>query len=156
LGLDGNQPSDFPGSAGINSGQVTVPQSGTTGTWVDETDIRPTLMYLTGLKDDYVEDGRVITEILARPAPNDLSSPSATALGGCYKQLNSSVGELGTASLEASTHAIESDSPGDTTYTELDSDLAALDNARDHLAGQIKPGSTVSYRWGSVFVGGVV
>jgi hypothetical protein len=138
LGLDGNQPNDFPGSAGINSGQVTVPQSGTTGTWVDETDIRPTLMHLTGLKDDYIEDGRVITELLAQPADNGLSSPATTALAVCYKQLNSSVGELGTATLEASTHAIESNSPGDTSYTEMDSDLVALDNARDHLAGQIK------------------
>jgi len=138
LGLDGNQPNDFPGSAGINSGQVTVPQSGTTGTWVDETDIRPTLMYLTGLKDDYIEDGRVITPILAQPAPNGLSSPQAAALGACYKQLNSSVGELGTATLEAATLAIESNSTGDTTYTEMDSDLTTLDNARDHLAEQIK------------------
>ena len=45
-----------------------MPQSGTTGTWIDETDIRPTIMYLTGLKDDYIEDGRVITQILSRPA----------------------------------------------------------------------------------------
>lgn len=100
--------------------------------------IRPTLMYLTGLKDDYIEDGRVITQILGQPARNGLSSPAATALGGCYKQLNSSVGELGTATLTASTRAIESNSPGDATYTEMDSDLTALDNARDHLAVQIK------------------
>ena len=32
---------------------------------VDETDIRPTLMYLTGLRDDYEHDGRVITQVLA-------------------------------------------------------------------------------------------
>ena len=34
---------------------------------MDETDIRPTLMYLTGLRDDYEHDGRVITQILAHP-----------------------------------------------------------------------------------------
>ena len=44
-----------------------VSDSGTTGTWTDETDIRPTLIYLTGLKDDYEHDGRVITQILADP-----------------------------------------------------------------------------------------
>jgi hypothetical protein len=49
LGLDGTAAADGPNSAGPNSGQVTVPGSGTTGTWIDETDIRPTLMYLTGL-----------------------------------------------------------------------------------------------------------
>ena len=48
LGLDGTAANAGPNSAGANSGQVTVPGSGTTGTWVDETDIRPTIMYLPG------------------------------------------------------------------------------------------------------------
>src|SRR5581483_6504517 len=74
-GLDGNSPANGPNSAGPNSGNVTVPASGTTGTWIDETDIRPTLMYLTGLRDDYIEDGRVITQALAQPAPHGLSLP---------------------------------------------------------------------------------
>ena len=30
----------------------------------DHTDIRPTMLALLGLKDDYVSDGRVVTEIL--------------------------------------------------------------------------------------------
>ena len=64
LGLDGTSAANGPNSAGPNSGQTEVVNSGTTGTWVDETDIRPTLIYLTGLKDDYEHDGRVITEIL--------------------------------------------------------------------------------------------
>ncbi len=123
LGLDGSPPDAGPSSAGANSGQVTVPQSGTTGTWIDETDIRPTIMYLTGLRDDYIEDGRVITQILAQPAPNGLSSAAATDLGACYKQLNSSVGELGTATLEASTNAVESSSPGDTVFVATNTDL---------------------------------
>lgn len=89
-------------------------------------------------KDDYIEDGRVITQVLSQPAPNGLNEPEATALGDCYKQLNSSVGELGTATLEASTDAIESTSPGDISYLAVDQDLAQLDKARDHLANQIK------------------
>ena len=113
LGLDGSPPNGGPSSAGPNSGQVTVPQSGTTGTWIDEADIRPTIMYLTGLKDDYTEDGRVITQILGQPGAERPELASATDLAACYKQLNSSVGELGTATLEASTNAIESSSPGD-------------------------------------------
>ena len=40
-GVDGLGPAQGPSSAGANSGQVTVPGSGTTGTWVDHTDIRP-------------------------------------------------------------------------------------------------------------------
>ena len=67
LGLDGSGPADGPNSAGPNSGQIVAVNSGTTGTWTDETDIRPTMMYLTGLKDDYEHDGRVITQILADP-----------------------------------------------------------------------------------------
>ena len=138
LGLDGSPPNAGPSSAGPNSGQVSVPQSGTTGTWIDEADIHPTIMYLTGLKDDYTEDGRVITQILGQPAPDRLSSPQATKLGVCYKQLNSSVGELGTATLGASTNAVESSSPGDAVFNATNADLSAIDTARDHLAGQIK------------------
>src|ERR1019366_4500327 len=136
-GLDGTAADEGPNSAGANSGQVTVPGSGTTGTWIDETDIRPTLMYLTGLKDDYEHDGRVVTQLLARP--NDaLSARGVAALGACYKQLNSSVGQFGTATLQASTKAIESTSTGDKTYLRTDQVLFALERARDGLAGKIK------------------
>ena len=110
LGLDGSPPDAGPNSAGPNSGQTTVPEESTTGTWVDETDIRPTLMYLTGLRDDYEHDGRVITQILA--APNSaLSAPGIDALGACYKQLNSSVGQFGTDTLIASTRASRATAP---------------------------------------------
>ena len=95
LGLDGSAADAGPSSAGPDSGQVTVPGSGTTGTWVDETDIRPTLMYLTGLRDDYEHDGRVVTQILAGTEPARSRAPGVAALGACYKQLNSSVGQFG-------------------------------------------------------------
>ena len=137
LGLDGSTASEGPSSAGPDSGQITVPGSGTKGTWIDETDIRPTLLYLTGLRDDYQTDGRVITQILTR-ADSALRPAAVTALGACYKQLNSSVGEFGTATLQASTKATESTSAGDTTYTRTDRVLSALEQARDHLAGAIK------------------
>ncbi len=137
LGLDGSGPGDGPNSAGANSGQGTIPGSGTTGTWVDETDIRPTLLYLTGLRDDYVEDGRVITPILASPN-HALSDPGVEALAGCYKQLNSSVGEFGTDTLEADTAAIESTSTGDATYLSTVAQLGRLERQRDSLATRIK------------------
>ena len=57
LGVDGSTASQGPNSAGPNSGQATVPQAHTKGPWVDETDIRPTIMYLTGLQDDYEQTG---------------------------------------------------------------------------------------------------
>jgi hypothetical protein len=137
LGLDGSAAGAGPSSAGPDSGQITVPGSGTTGTWIDETDIRPTLLYLAGLKDDYEHDGRVITEILTHPNAA-LAAPGVAALGACYKQLNSSVGRFGTATLQASTAAIESNSQGDATYLTASRALASLDRARDRLAGLIK------------------
>ena len=137
LGVDGSTASEGPSSAGPNSGQVTVPEENTKGPWVDETDIRPTIMYLTGLQDDYEHDGRVITQILTHPNAA-LKAPGVTALGACYKQLNSSVGEFGTATLQAATRAIESSGRGDVVYRTTDKILAGLEVVRDRLAEQIK------------------
>jgi hypothetical protein len=135
--LDGQAPNTGPNSAGPDSGQGVVATSGTTGTWVDETDIRPTLIYLTGLKDDYEHDGRVISEILASPN-SALNAPGVSALGACYKQLNSSVGQFGNFTLHASTVAVESSTAGDTEYQTVNAALAGLDRTRDVLAQHIK------------------
>jgi hypothetical protein len=137
LGLDGSAADAGPSSAGADSGQVTVPGSGTTGTWMDLTDVRPTLMYLTGLKDDYEHDGRVVTQLLTRPN-QALAASGVSTLGACYKQLNSSVGQFGTATLQASTNAVESTSAGDATYIHTNQALTALEKVRDALAGKIK------------------
>ena len=114
-----------------------MPGSGTRGTWIDETDIRPTLMYLTGLRDDYEHDGRVITQVLANPN-QALRAKGVAVLGECYKQLNSSVGKFGTATLQFATKGIESNTPGDKQYLATDKELRKLDVARDRLAGVIK------------------
>jgi hypothetical protein len=137
LGLDGTASADGPSSAGPDSGQITVPGEHTTGPWSDETDIRPTLMYLAGLRDDYEHDGRVITQVLSH-RNRALDAPFVTRLGECYKQLNSSVGKFGTDTLIASTNAIESNAAGDATYLSVDSQLRKLDVARDHLALRVK------------------
>ncbi len=154
LGLDGSGAADGPNSAGPDSGQVTVPGSGTRGTWIDETDIRPTLMYLTGLRDDYEHDGRVITQVLSHPN-SALSPPGVADLGACYKQLNSSVGELGTDTLQAATKGIESTSPGDSVFVGTDQALRRLDIARDRLALRIK-GELEAAAFGNVPIRGVL
>ncbi len=77
-GVDGSAPDAGPNSAGPDSGQRSVPDSGTTGTWVDETDIRPTVRAAAGLYDGYQSDGRVIGEVLAHPGPI-LASPTVEA-----------------------------------------------------------------------------
>jgi hypothetical protein len=75
--------------------------------------------------------------VLARPNAA-LAAPGVTGLGECYKQLNSSVGELGTDTLVASTRAIESSSPGDRTYLRVEAALRGLDVTRDRLALRVK------------------
>jgi hypothetical protein len=137
LGLDGPTPSQGPSSAGANSGQTEVVDMNLPGPWTDETDIQPTEMYLLGLHTDYIQDGRVITQILANPN-GALRNPLVTQLGEAYKQLNSSVGQFGAYTLTASTNAIESNTPGDAEFTNVNKALTALDQQRDALANAIK------------------
>jgi hypothetical protein len=137
LGLDGSGPADGPNSAGANSGQTEVVDLNLQGPWTDETDIEPTELYLLGLHADYIQDGRVITQVLANPN-RALRNPLVTQLGEAYKQLNSSVGEFGAATLTASTNAIESSTPGDVGFTTVNRGLTALDQQRDALAVAIK------------------
>jgi hypothetical protein len=137
LGLDGSGAADGPSSAGPNSGQVEVVNSGTTGTWIDETDIEPTELYLAGVQGDYVRDGRVISQILSDPN-HALRNPETTRLGVCYKQLNSSVGQFGANTLIASTNAVESSTPNDTEFNQVNAALLGLEKARDALANRIK------------------
>jgi hypothetical protein len=61
-----------------------------------------------------------------------------TALGACYKQLNSSVGQFGNFTLQASTAAVESSSIGDTQYKTINAALTGLDRVRDALALRVK------------------
>jgi hypothetical protein len=137
LGLDGSPPAAGPSSAGADSGQITAVQEHLAGPWTDEVDIRPTLLYLAGLRDDYEHDGRVITQVLSHPN-HALTGHGVTALGACYKQLNASVGKFGAYTLEAATSAIESTSPGDSGYLGVDKALRKLEVARDRLALRIK------------------
>ena len=130
-------PEQGPNSAGPNSGQETSVQNNNPGTWIDETDIQPTMMYLTGLRDDYTPDGRVISQILATPN-FALDRPRTVRLATCYKQLNSSVGEFGAATLIADTNAIESTSSGDTTYDQIVAALQLLEAARDYVANAVQ------------------
>jgi hypothetical protein len=148
LGLDGSGPADGPNSAGANSGQTEVVDTHLQGPWTDETDIQPTEMYLLGLHTDYVQDGRVITQILTNPN-RAIGSQQVTQLGEVYKQLNSSVGEFGAYTLTASTKAIESNTPGDREFVAVNAALTALDKQRDALAGQIKNELYNAENWGT-------
>ena len=109
-------------------------------TWSDHTDIRPTLMVLLGLKDDYSHDGRALTEDMsgwARPAATKKSG-GYIKVAQTYKQIDAAVGQFGLATLAASTRAIKSGSPADdSTYTNLENQLTSLTNDRNALAAQM-------------------
>jgi hypothetical protein len=137
LGLNGWNSEQGPNSAGPNSGQVEVVDQANPGIWTDHTDIQPTMMFLAGLKDDYVPDGTVITGALADVPPQLRSTPERQ-LGACYKQVNASVGEFGAATLQASTNAVESTSAGDATYNSVNAKLLSLEKQRDALTNQVK------------------
>jgi hypothetical protein len=97
-------------------------------------------MVLLGLKDDYSSDGRALTEVFSGWA-----RPPATNQGGgyvkvaqVYKQINATVGQFGLATLQASTRAIVSGSASDdSTYTNVENQLASLISDRDSLSAQM-------------------
>jgi hypothetical protein len=110
-------------------------------TWTDHTNVRPTILELAGLKDDYVNDGRVLIEDLTDEAvAKSLRSHQETLLrlGAVYEQLNASFGQFGIDLLKASTRALTSSSANDSTYASIENSIANLTLERDGLAGQIK------------------
>jgi hypothetical protein len=138
-GVDGRSAGDGPNSAGdANSNPKLVTQLVDPGTWGDEADMRPTLLSLVGLKDDYVEDGRILTEDLTNP-PDKAGQPKYQRLAVCYKQLNSSVGEFGTDLIVADTATLKTGSSSDdSTYESTLGTITSLGAARDALATKIK------------------
>jgi len=136
LGLDGPEATDGPAIHDPNGGG-TVPEFSTNGTWADLPDIRPTLLWLAGLKDSYVNDGRVLSEILTDPN-TAIAGSKYTDLAECYKQLNASVGEFGTNTLIADTAALKSGGGGGGMFNSTQKKLSKLLSQRDPLATELK------------------
>lgn len=111
-------------------------------TWTDHTNVRPTILALAGLKDDYVNDGRVLIEALRSDAlPRSLRSHRETLLelGAVYEQVNAAFGAFGQDLLKASTRALKAGSvTNDSTYTSIETSIESLTTQRDALAAQIK------------------
>jgi hypothetical protein len=99
--------------------------------WTDHSDIRPTLLALTGLNDDYVHAGSPITEVMTGTR-QDLDR-----LAAVFKQINAPVGQLGLESAAFATAAIEGISAGDKRYLDDDARIAAWTARRDALAAQM-------------------
>ena len=112
-----------------------VRQMGRTGeVFTDHTDIRPTLVSLAGLTDDYSHDGRVVFEVLDHNVlPHSLREHQDTvsALAAAYKAINAPLGELGRKSLRMATHDLTSDA---TTIDALDGRINDLTARRNTIA----------------------
>ena len=106
-------------------------QGETAETFTDHTDVRPTLLYLTGLADDYAHDGRVIVEALDESVPQ---RETLSRLAAAYKQINAPLGELGRRTLRMSTHAISGDDAG---YGAFETDIASLTAQRNAIAAHM-------------------
>jgi hypothetical protein len=107
----------------------------------DQTDIRPTVLALLGLHDDYASDGRALFEALDPSAlPDSLRGHFGTllSLARVYKQINAPFGDLGLTSLKISTFALASTSSGDATYTKLENKIEAWRTQRNSLAGKMR------------------
>jgi hypothetical protein len=99
------------------------------------------MMFLTGLKDDYNTDGRVILESLdPKVLPGRLHANGETLLrlGQIYMQIDAPFGDLAQSTLQLSTYALKSDAAGDATYTQLGNEIASWTNEQQALAAQIQ------------------
>jgi hypothetical protein len=103
----------------------------------DHTDLRPTVLALLGLKDDYVHDGRVLVENLEPHALADSLEDSLDAyipLARAFKEINATKGPVGVRSLVAANRAITSD---DATYGDFLTAIGSITSERDALASQM-------------------
>jgi hypothetical protein len=104
----------------------------------DHTDVRPTLLSLLGLKDDYVHDGRVLAEWMddkALPPGIRQRREKFVELAEVYKQLNAPLGELGRASMKYANRSVTNI---DSVYARYLAKIADITTKRDQLAGDIK------------------
>ena len=70
-------------------------------TWTDHTNLRPTIMALTGLKDDYVTDGRVLYEAMSSHTAL-AATASGMQLAQLYEKINAPFGQFAQDTLAAS------------------------------------------------------
>jgi hypothetical protein len=106
--------------------------------WSDHTDIRPTMLALLGLKDDYEHDGRVLFEVLnSRALPRSLNTHREILgdLARIFKEINAPVNSFSLDSLKLSTKALKSGSPSDdSAYVQVENSLISFTTERDDLA----------------------
>jgi hypothetical protein len=114
----------------------------TSGVWSDHTDLRPTILALTGLRDSYEPDGAALVDFLDTSAVStDLRAhhESLVRLRALYKQIAAPFGPYSMNTLVASTKGIASGSAtDDTTYTATENQIASLTAQRDDLEARAR------------------
>jgi hypothetical protein len=116
-----------------------VRRTGDNQTWVDHTDLRPTMLRLTGLQDEYTHDGRVITEIVqtgALPLSLRAHGPTLERLGAAYKQINAPLGPFGYDVIAISNAAVRS--ADESRYAQLEGQIQSLTSQRNSLAAEMQ------------------
>jgi hypothetical protein len=130
---------------------------GTADPWTDHVDLRPTILGLVGLSDDYRHDGRPTWEIIDRaaiPASVLVRKGQLTQVGVALKQITAPFGLFAMTTLQLSTKGLASNADGDATYTQIETAIASLTAERDALALQMQTaldnaqffGTTISAR----------
>jgi arylsulfatase A-like enzyme len=106
--------------------------------FTDHADVRPTIMALLGLKDDYVHEGRVVAEwMLDHALPDGIGDARENfiELAQLFKQLDAPKGELGRASLVWSNRSVTA---ADKVYADYLKRIGDITEDRNELASQIK------------------
>jgi hypothetical protein len=120
----------------VGPGVKTLGQTGTV--WTDHTDLRPTMLSLLGLTDDYPDDGNLVAQVVDDGSlpPTVLAHRAAyEQLQSRLKQLNAPFGQFGHDAEVVSTTAVAGD---DGTYQGFASQLAACRDQRNALAASIQ------------------
>ena len=106
-------------------------------TWTDQTDLRPTLMTLVCLEDNYLHQGRALIEDLDTSAlPSGIAQNDRLLyLMRIFKRVNAPVNDFGRGAILLSTQAIKS---SDSAYAAIERKLTDLVNKRDALAVSVQ------------------
>ena len=103
----------------------------------DHTDLRPTVMALLGLTDDYVHDGRVLAEDLrpsVLPPAVKGNLGDFIALAQFYKQINAPLGSVGRLSLSYANRSITG---SDAAYAGYLAAIGGITAQRNSLAAEM-------------------
>lgn len=128
-----------PGVAKLGNGVDTTH-------FTDHVDLRPTLLALLGLRDDYTAEGRVITEILNSGVVDpQLTSTDAGNVGTMLKKIDApnygatetTNNGFGPAVLVSDTEAVQSSAAGDSTYTDVTSRINTITSQRNIVAADM-------------------